>query len=838
MKNRFSMAISLALVLALIAATFALADNLLTNGDGLTPVVDTQTLALGNVCLNSTTTKPIAHAVSRNGNYSNANVFLKGSTVSVSIGTVTGNGLSATGGGSILIPANWDTASNNTLSPDVFSSVQFVANSAGPFSGTVNYNASGTKASGGTLNLTDSLTVTATVISCDTTEPELTLPSDITEEATSAAGAAVSFVATATDANPSNPAVTCDPASGSTFPLGPTTVDCSTTDAAGNTAMGSFTITVVDTTAPDITTPDDITIEAADASGAVVTYTGESAYDLVDGSVTVSCTPASGSTFPLGLTEVTCYAIDEQNNDDSKSFTIDVTDTTAPALLLSDDITEEATSAAGAVVNFSASASDLVDGSVAVDCDANSGDTFPLGSTLVSCSATDSNGNTSSGTFNVTVVDTTAPSLSLPVDFSVEATGPAGAVATFSATASDIVDGAVSVACVPGSGSTFPLGPTTVDCSATDAAGNTAMGSFQISVVDTTAPDLTLPADQSLEATGPGGAAATFVASASDMVDGSLAVSCDANSGDTFPLGTTTVNCLVSDDAGNTASGSFVIIVEDTTAPSLTLPSDQTFEGNTTGGYNGAYSGATATDIVDASPSVSCVPASPSFFALGDTQVDCTAEDASGNSSNGSFTVTVVDTTAPSIADNPDVVIAATGPSGAVVNFSNPAASDIVDSNVNVVCVPASGSTFAPGHTTVICTATDDSGNSAQSSFDVWVKFQLHGFYQPVDMNGVYNIVRNGSTVPLKFEIVAGSTELMDVAAVESLTYAQITCSGSVLTDEIETLVTGNTVLRYDTTSGQFVFNWKTPSGTAGKCFRVTMLTDDGSSLVAYFKMK
>ena len=48
---------------------------------------------------------------------------------------------------------------------------------------------------------------------------------------------------------------------------------------------------------------------------------------------------------------------------------------------------------------------------------------------------------------------------------------------------------------------------------------------------------------------------------------------------------------------------------------------------------------------------------------------------------------------------------------------------------------------------------------------------------------------------------------------------------------------TGSTSLRYDTTARQFIYNWKTPT-TAGKCYRVTMTTLDGSSLVAYFKLK
>ena len=115
--------------------------------------------------------------------------------------------------------------------------------------------------------------------------------------------------------------------------------------------------------------------------------------------------------------------------------------------------------------------------------------------------------------------------------------------------------------------------------------------------------------------------------------------------------------------------------------------------------------------------------------------------------------------------------------------------------------------------------------------------WKLYGFYKPVDMGGVLNIVKGGSTVPLKFEVFAGSTELMDVSAVKSLTYTQIACDYSAPQDEIETTATGGTVLRYDTTGGQFIYNWKTPTG-AGKCYRVTMTTLDGSSLVAFFKLK
>ena len=152
-------------------------------------------------------------------------------------------------------------------------------------------------------------------------------------------------------------------------------------------------------------------------------------------------------------------------------------------------------------------------------------------------------------------------------------------------------------------------------------------------------------------------------------------------------------------------------------------------------------------------------------------------------------------------------------------------------------CV-VSGYAATVGPHTMTATAKDKAGNthSEQRSYTV-LGWTLKGFYQPVDMNGVFNTVKNGSTVPLKFEIFAGPTELNDTASVKSLTSAMVNCDASAPQDEVETTATGGTVLRYDATGGQFIYNWKTPS-TAGKCYRVTMTSQDGSALVAFFKLK
>jgi hypothetical protein len=78
----------------------------------------------------------------------------------------------------------------------------------------------------------------------DTTPPLLKTPSDVDVDAVSPAGAPVTYVATATDDTDPNPTVSCDPPSGSTFPIGTTTVSCTATDSSGNSGRASFSVHV------------------------------------------------------------------------------------------------------------------------------------------------------------------------------------------------------------------------------------------------------------------------------------------------------------------------------------------------------------------------------------------------------------------------------------------------------------------------------------------------------------------------------------------------------------------------------------------------------------------
>jgi hypothetical protein len=130
------------------------------------------------------------------------------------------------------------------------------------------------------------------------------------------------------------------------------------------------------------------------------------------------------------------------------------------------------------------------------------------------------------GATSSNAADTLPPVLTLPADLSVDAMGPTGAIVSFTASAVDAVDGPVPVTCAPASGSLFPIGDTTVTCTASDAAGNTATGSFLVHVNG--------PAEQlaallaSVEGLGPGHALSNKVRRAQlHLATGDVAATCE-----------------------------------------------------------------------------------------------------------------------------------------------------------------------------------------------------------------------------------------------------------------------------------------------------------------------
>jgi HYR domain/K319L-like, PKD domain len=279
-----------------------------------------------------------------------------------------------------------------------------------------------------------------------------------------------------------------------------------------------------------------------------------------------------GDTMTFSLT-----VTDHGGLSDSAECSVRVLDVTPPVLTMpTGNVKEEATSRNGAVVTFDASATDAFDGDVAIVCSSSSGDTFPLGLTTVSCSASDKAGNLATGTFIVEVVDTTPPVLSLPANLTEEATSKNGAAVTFASSALDTVDGDVPVTCSPASGNTFALDVvTTVSCSASDAAGNTATGTFSVEVLDRTGPTVTVPENVTTGPTQWNGAVVTYGGAwGEDLVDGTVAASCLPESGSLFEFGTTAVTCTSTDAHGNQGKGAFTVTVSPFTVVGFFQPVD------------------------------------------------------------------------------------------------------------------------------------------------------------------------------------------------------------------------------------------------------------------------
>ena len=161
----------------------------------------------------------------------------------------------------------------------------------------------------------------------------------------------------------------------------------------------------------------------------------------------------------------------------------------------------------------------------------------------------------------------------------------------------------------------------------------------------------------------------------------------------------------------------------DTTPPVIGPHADVTVEATTPTGATVTYALPVATDDLDTSITVTCSPASGTAFLIGTTTVTCSAQDSTGNAAvPTSFNVVVTDTSAPVIAAAPDIVADAVSPSGAVVAYVSPTAVDANDGPVAVTCLPANGSVFPVGSTTVTCTADDGHGNTTSAGFSVRVK--------------------------------------------------------------------------------------------------------------------
>ena len=268
---------------------------------------------------------------------------------------------------------------------------------------------------------------------------------------------------------------------------------------------------------------------------------------------------------------------------------------------------------------------------------------YPLGSTPVSLIVTDANGLADTCQGTVTVVDVTPPVVICPADVTIaNDVDLCSAVWTFAVVAADNCS-ISSLVASPASGSAFPLGTTDVTVTATDGAGNTATCLFQVTVVDTQAPEIICPPDYVFECDAVGDFGTPTATDNCDLSPTITLVDRDSIAGDCPQEYQIVRTFKAEDDAGNTASCVQTISVEDTTSPEITCPDPDSLEIVFVNPNQAqVVFEVTATDNCDDDPHIVCDSASGSIWQMGDHTVTCVADDGCGNADTCSFSFHLV----------------------------------------------------------------------------------------------------------------------------------------------------------------------------------------------------
>jgi len=514
--------------------------------------------------------------------------------------------------------------------------------------------------------------------------------------------------------------------SGATYPVGITTNQFIATDANGNSASCIFTVTVLDNDPPTITCPANIVVAAA-AGGCTSNVTfNATANDGCSGAISVVSVPASGSVFLTGVTTVTNTATDSSGNTSTCTFTVTVLDAQSPTITCPAPVTVAANNGACAATNVNLSAPITGDNCGVATVTNNAPVSFPVGTNVVTWTVVDNGGNVTTCQQIVVVSDSQPPVLTCPTDVTVAAgAGLCGAtnVALGSASASDNCG---SVTLTNNAPVQFSVGTNIVTWTALDASGNSVSCQQRVIVQDTQPPAINCPTNQVLAAD-PGQCSrsnVTFTVTASDNCSGVTVVSIPP-SGSTFPLGTTTVTNIATDASGNQTTctftvNTFSVTINDTQPPVITCPLNLVFTASP-----GQCSRSNVTFLVTATDNCTVTnlvstPASGSTFPVGMTTVTNVATDAGGNQAVCTFTVTVTDGQAPAIncPSNMSVIFP---PGVTATNVSFTVTANDACGLSSLQSVPASGSVFTAGVTTVTNTAVDNNGNTSTCTFTITV---------------------------------------------------------------------------------------------------------------------
>ncbi len=417
------------------------------------------------------------------------------------------------------------------------------------------------------------------------------------------------------------------------------------TDNCDNSTTLTQVITVVDTTAPQLTIPTDETVEC-DSIPEVGLASATDNCDLDVDVIYIGEERLQGECEDSYQLVRSWTATDNCGNKTSLSQTITVQDTTAPELTIPADIEVECDSVpkegeATATDNCDLDVSVIYNGEERVDGECEN--SYQL---IRSWTATDNCGNSTTLNQTVTVVDTTAPKLTVPADETVECDSipELGEVSATDNCDEQVLIEFVDEKRVDGDCvNSYQLIRT---WSATDNCGNSVQNSQTISVIDTTAPELIVPADETVECDsipGVGEASATDNCDENPSVEYAGESRVDGECPNSYTLFRV---WIATDDCGNQVSKTQEITVVDTTAPVITAPADITVECDAIPEPGMAE----ATDNCDEAPFVEFIDekiepgnCKNSFVLIRTWR----ATDSCGNTALDSQAIIVVDTTAP-----------------------------------------------------------------------------------------------------------------------------------------------------------------------------------------------
>ena len=603
-----------------------------------------------------------------------------------------------------------------------------------------------------------------TVAIQDTTPPIISPLDNITLEARSTTENIVSLIVPETSDDVGVSSITND--APELFPLGETIVTWTTTDIIGNTSTLMQSVYLIDSIPPRIALTDDLIIEASSVNENLVELIIPETSDDVGVS---SITNDAPEVFPLGETIVTWTTSDASNNFATTSQTISVIDTTVPVIKISNHEIE-ANISNGADISLS---SPIILEIQDVELTNDAPEVFPLGETIVTWIATDTSGNSASATQIISVIDITAPTMIAPTDIQIEAESIStkiqelGKIITedFSAISS-ITNDAPEV---------FPLGETIVTWIATDTSGNSASATQIISVIDTSLPDIIAPSDLRVEASDSveniielGGARV------SDLVEIS-SITNDAP--EVFPLGETIITWTTTDTSGNSASATQTISVIDTTLPTVIVPNDIQVEAISIDANIVELGSAEASDLVEIS---SITNDAPEVFPLGETIITWTTTDTSGNSASATQTISVIDTTLPTVIVPNDIQVEAISIDANIVELGSAEASDLVEISSITNDAPE---VFPLGETIITWTTTDTSGNSASATQTISV----------IDTTLPTVIVPND----IQVEAISIDANIVELGSAEASDLVEIS---SITNDAPEVFPLGETIITWTTT--------------------------------------